>query len=131
MKHIQLVGASDEERESALLDSHKKVFEHLVLYKEGKVDSTNFDSIQNDLMDATGYMKKEVNFVSNEIVVSFDGHMFHNTELVGKGKNELEAICDACKNFVTDPYQYNTYSIKYVTQLKKEFPGVVKQNEKA
>ena len=131
MKHILLVGASDEERESALLDSHKKVFEHLVLYKEGKVDWTNFDSIQNDLMDATGYMKKEVNFVSNEIVVSFDGHMFHNTELVGKGKNELEAICDVWKNFVTDPYQYNTYSIKYVTQLKKEFPGVVKQNEKA
>jgi hypothetical protein len=126
MKQIQLVGASDEESESALSASHRKVFEHLVAYKEGKVDWTSFDSIQNDLMDVTGYMKKEVNFVSNEIVVSFDGHMFHNTELVGKGKNELEAICDACKNFVINPYNYNTASIRYVTQLKKEFPGIVK-----
>jgi hypothetical protein len=114
MKQIQLIGRSNEEIEKAQLESHKKVFEHLHSIKEGDVYWTDFDEIQNDLMDAAGYMSKEVNYMSKEIEVTFKGNLFPSNQLVGKGKNELEAICDACKNFVNDPSKYNMHSIKYV-----------------
>jgi hypothetical protein len=77
-------------------------------------------------MEATGYTKKEVTCPNKEVIVSFVEGMFMLDELVGKGKNELEAVCNACSNFVNDPYKYNSFSIKYVTQLKKEFPDLFK-----
>ena len=119
-KYIDLIGKSPEEIDRELLKSHSKVLDFLKLYKEGNIDWKDFDSIQSSLMDATGYMDKKVSYSGIQVVVIFQGTIFPSNQLTGRGKNELEAICDACVNFVNNPKLYNTFSIKYLYPLKKK-----------
>jgi len=134
MRYIDLLGLSDKEREKELFSSHENLLKHLKIVKETIKDMNSskmvpnlyFDKLQYLLMDSAGYMSKKVDYNKKETIVTFTNALFSTNELMGKGENELEAVCDACSNFVNDPYKYNTFSIKYVNQLKKDFPGIVK-----
>jgi hypothetical protein len=120
MKHMDLIGKNKEEIDEYLFEAHRGLLEFLEMHTEGRIKWDYFSVIQNSLMDATGYMNKKVNYSGKEVVVIFDGNITPSNPLYGKGKNELEAICDACNNLVNDPSKYNTFSIKYINQLKEK-----------
>ena len=122
---MELMGKSQEEIDKRLTYSHEVLLKVLAIVKTSveinpmKVQNYYIEKLQNSLIDSTGYMTKKVNYKKEGVIVTFTDTLFPAKELVGKGKNELEAICNACDNFLADPYEYNTYSKKYLNQLKK------------
>ena len=121
MNHIDLIGSSAEEIDKFLLNTHQAVFNYLTKFKEGKISWNYLNPIQKVLMAATGYTTKKVDQVNEGVMVTFEEYALSpNNNLTGKGKNELEAICNACENLFENPYEYNTFSIKYVNQIKNK-----------
>ena len=119
---MNLIGKKNKERDRILLEAHKQILKNIEMYKQGKIKWEDIDIIQNSLMNATGYMKKEVNYNQFEYgaIVEFTQNIVPSGPLIGRGKNELEAICDACENLLKDPQKYNTFSKKYIDILKNQ-----------
>lgn len=100
------------------LQSYRTVY--LTLRERNKIGSEEMETVQKALMNATGYDTKVVYYIGSETRVRFEGPVVLNNSLEGKGKNELEAVLDACKNLFDDPHKYNTTSLRYVHELKSE-----------
>ena len=126
-RYMDLLGKSHEEIDKELLSSHENLIKHLKIVKETIKDMNSskmvpnfyFDKLQYLVMDSAGYMTKNVNYTGKEVIVTFTETITPAKELVGRGKNELEAICNACDNLVENPSEYNTHSKKYLDKLKK------------
>jgi hypothetical protein len=116
--YMDLLGKSPEEIDRELLNSHKKVLEFIELYKKGELDWSDLKPMQEALMDSTGYLTKRVNYARKFVNAGFEDSIVPSNPLRGQGINELEAICNACENLFDSPSNYNTFSIKYVDQLK-------------
>lgn len=134
--YLDLLGKNPEEIEKELTLSHANLLNTLNQIKEDIKNNNNlshytiisqkhFEQLQNYLMDSTGYISKNVNYRGKEVIVTFGGAIFPSNELTGRGDNELEALCNACDNFIKNPYKYNTHSIKYLNQLNN-----VRRNKK-
>lgn len=125
--HVGLIGKTNEEIDKELSIAHTSFVKHLEIVKETikEVNSSEmvpnlyFNRLQYSLMHSAGYMSKKVDYSDRETIVTFTRTLFPSNDLVGKGKNELEAIVNACDNFVNNPSDYNTSSSKYLDRLRK------------
>jgi len=118
MEYGKLVGKSKEEIDEYLLNVHSRVFG---FYRKQNIQWNDLPSIQTSIMSAGGYSVKEVINYGDSVEVIFNGNdLFPNNPLKGEGKNELEAICNACSNFVENPFEYNSFSKKYFKEDKTE-----------
>ena len=115
------MGLSNKKRKEFLTKATRKVMSWADKYKKGfKIDNNLIPLIQENLMDATGSTIKEVYYLE-ETLVNFKGNdLSASNPLKGKGKNELEAICNACYNFIGAPSYYNSFSKEYVDKIKAE-----------
>lgn len=118
MSHINLIGLPKEKIDNYLTGEHAAVLEIVDLYDKGIMNMNLFNVAQRSLMNSSGYSAKNMKKLGGKVLVSFEENLFHHNNLIGYGKNELEAICDACKKLSNNPNAYNMTSGKYFDNLK-------------
>ncbi len=118
MSHMDLIGMDKEKIDNYLIGEHATLLEISELYNKRVMNINLLNVAQKSLMNAAGYSKKEVKYSEKWIDVKFNGRIFPGNELYGRGRNELEAICDACQKYIDNSKDYTLEGRFYFDKLE-------------